>query len=111
MTLYPEVQARIQSELDQVCKNRLPTVTDKEATPYLNAVITETIRWHTVLPIGTRKGNTSVSTMAHCPGANVPRRASSAVARRHLQRIFHPRWNDLHLQYLVSPSVVNLRLL
>ncbi|KAG9013448.1 hypothetical protein FRB94_002522 [Tulasnella sp. JGI-2019a] len=52
MTLYPEVQAKARAELDQVVGDRLPTVTDKDSTPYLNAVIKETLRWHSVAPNG-----------------------------------------------------------
>lgn len=52
MTLYPEVQAKARAELDQVIGTRLPTAADKDSTPYLNAVLLETLRWHPMAPIG-----------------------------------------------------------
>ncbi|KAG8984765.1 hypothetical protein FRB93_006343 [Tulasnella sp. JGI-2019a] len=39
--------SRCPSEIDRVIgEDRLPTYTSKDATPYLNAVILETLRWH-----------------------------------------------------------------
>lgn len=52
MALFPDIQARVQAELDSVFCDRLPSVEDKDKTPYLNACIAETMRWHSVLPIG-----------------------------------------------------------
>ncbi|KAG8859727.1 hypothetical protein FRB96_004301 [Tulasnella sp. 330] len=59
MLLYPEVQERARAEIDRVVgEDRLPTIADKDATPYLNAVILETLRWHPTLPIGVPHGLT-----------------------------------------------------
>jgi hypothetical protein len=45
MTLYPEVQAKAQAELDAVVgTHRLPTISDRQDLPYLNAVIKEIFR-------------------------------------------------------------------
>ncbi|KAG8859729.1 hypothetical protein FRB96_004303 [Tulasnella sp. 330] len=53
MLLYPEVQEKARAEIDRVVgEGRLPTITSKDSTPYLNAVLLETLRWHPVLPIG-----------------------------------------------------------
>lgn len=52
MTLYPEVQARAHAEIDRVIGNRLPTAADRDSLPYLNAVISETLRWHQAAPTG-----------------------------------------------------------
>ncbi|KAG8871831.1 hypothetical protein FRB97_008277 [Tulasnella sp. 331] len=52
MTLYPDVQSKARQELDSVVRGRLPTISDKDSTPYLNAVILETLRWHPVVPAG-----------------------------------------------------------
>ncbi|KAG9029174.1 hypothetical protein FRB95_005632 [Tulasnella sp. JGI-2019a] len=53
MLLYPEVQAKARAEIDRVVgEDRLPTVASKDATPYLNAVLLETLRWHPIVPIG-----------------------------------------------------------
>jgi cytochrome P450 len=52
MTLYPQVQRAAQKELDAVVGDKLPTILDRESTPYLNALIKETLRWHPSLPFG-----------------------------------------------------------
>ena len=49
---FPEVQARLQQEIDNVVgEGRLPEAQDAEHLPYLNAVIQETHRFHTVTPL------------------------------------------------------------
>ena len=49
MLLYPDVQRQAQTEIDDaVGKNRLPTPSDIERLPYLQAVFKEALRWHTV---------------------------------------------------------------
>lgn len=53
MVQFPEAQKMAQQELDAVVgPDRLPDFADREALPYVRAVIKETIRWHTVAPIG-----------------------------------------------------------
>ncbi|QRV86908.1 cytochrome P450 family protein [Ceratobasidium sp. AG-Ba] len=53
MTLYPEVQARAQAEIDQVVgSNRLPEMEDRASLPYLECVLKEVLRWQTVVPLG-----------------------------------------------------------
>ena len=53
MSLYPEVQAKAQSEIDQtIGTNRLPSYADRESLPYLNALIKEVLRWNPVTPLG-----------------------------------------------------------
>ncbi|KAI3326720.1 cytochrome P450 oxidoreductase OrdA-like protein [Xylariaceae sp. AK1471] len=53
MTLYPEVQYKAREEIDRVIgSGRLPTFDDRDRLPYVNAVVTEAWRWHTVLPMG-----------------------------------------------------------
>ncbi|CCM06184.1 uncharacterized protein FIBRA_08426 [Fibroporia radiculosa] len=51
MTLYPDVQARIQEELATIVGQRLPTVDDKDSLPYLNAVLWEVLRWAPIAPV------------------------------------------------------------
>lgn len=47
MILFPEIQAKIQQELDTVIgPDRLPTIADRESLPYLNACVLETMRWN-----------------------------------------------------------------
>ncbi|KAK0222553.1 cytochrome P450 [Armillaria nabsnona] len=53
MLLYPEVQAKAQAEIEAVIGNdRLPRFGDRERLPYVNALVHEVTRWHTVVPIG-----------------------------------------------------------
>jgi hypothetical protein len=54
MELYPNVQKKAQQEIDRVTGgNRLPTVDDYDALPYMRALVKEVIRWAPVAPIGT----------------------------------------------------------
>ncbi|KAK0479595.1 cytochrome P450 [Armillaria novae-zelandiae] len=51
MLLYPEVQAKAQAEIDAVIgHDRLPRFDDRERLPYINALVLEVTRWHTVGP-------------------------------------------------------------
>jgi len=53
MSLYPEVQAKAQSEIDRIIgTNRLPRHEDRNSLPYLNALIKEVLRWNPVAPLG-----------------------------------------------------------
>ena len=50
MALYPDVQAKAQAELDTVIgSERLPKLSDRDALPYVMAVIREVLRWHPVV--------------------------------------------------------------
>ena len=50
---YPEVQAKAQAELDAaVGPDRLPEFVDRVNLPYINAVISELLRWQPVVPMG-----------------------------------------------------------
>ncbi|TFK58391.1 cytochrome P450, partial [Pluteus cervinus] len=54
MVLYPEVQRKAQSEIDAVIGNvRLPACRDRDSLPYVNALVLEVFRWHSVAPGGT----------------------------------------------------------
>ncbi|KAJ8108663.1 hypothetical protein ONZ43_g6355 [Nemania bipapillata] len=53
MTLFPTVQSKAREEIDRVIgTGRLPTFSDRESLPYVNAVVTEAWRWHPALPTG-----------------------------------------------------------
>ena len=53
MALYPEVQKKAQAEIDAVIgNNRLPDFGDREALPYINAIVKEAMRWQPVTPFG-----------------------------------------------------------
>jgi cytochrome P450 len=55
MTLYPEVQAKAQREIDNyLAPNsektvRVLTVADRDHLPYTRAVVSEALRWHPVI--------------------------------------------------------------
>ncbi|KAJ3927993.1 MAG: cytochrome P450 [Lentinula lateritia] len=53
MILYPDIQKKIQQELDTVVgRGRLPTFADQAHLPYLQATVREALRWHPVDPVG-----------------------------------------------------------
>ncbi|KAI0260107.1 cytochrome P450 [Gloeopeniophorella convolvens] len=53
MTMYPEVQKKIQAELDSVVGyDRLPTFNDRDSLPYLATALKEVIRWGPTTPLG-----------------------------------------------------------
>ena len=46
MALNPEVQARAQAEIDAVVgSDRLPLLDDPPALPYIDAILSECLRW------------------------------------------------------------------
>ncbi|KAI5465087.1 putative cytochrome P450 oxidoreductase OrdA-like protein [Mariannaea sp. PMI_226] len=52
MTAYPEVQRKAQKEIDDVVgQGRLPSLSDRENLPYVDAVVKEALRWHPVAPM------------------------------------------------------------
>jgi cytochrome P450 len=72
MVLHPEVQTRAQAELDALlgppsggAAERLPEFKDREegGTPYLDAVVSEILRWNPVTPLGAQYGYTTVSNL------------------------------------------------
>lgn len=58
MTMYPEVFAKAQAEVDSVLGNtgdgaeRLPTFEDRPRMPYVEALLKEVLRWNPVGPMG-----------------------------------------------------------
>ncbi|KAK7756776.1 hypothetical protein SLS62_001219 [Diatrype stigma] len=53
MLVYPEVQRKAQEEIDRVVGiQRLPTLEDRSKLPYVDAVVSESLRWHPVAPMG-----------------------------------------------------------
>ncbi|EIW84716.1 cytochrome P450 [Coniophora puteana RWD-64-598 SS2] len=53
MVLHPKVQERAYAEIMSVCGiGRIPTFDDRQALPYVDAVIRETLRWYPVVPMG-----------------------------------------------------------
>jgi len=57
MLKNPDKQRRAQEEIDAVIgSNRLPSLSDKDSLPYVQAICTETLRWEVILPF----------TLPHC---------------------------------------------
>ncbi|KAI0089003.1 cytochrome P450 [Irpex rosettiformis] len=55
MCLHPEIQARAQEEVDSILGldwHRLPTFSDRESLPYVNAIVLELLRWNPAVPLG-----------------------------------------------------------
>ncbi len=53
MMVYPEVQEKIQQEMDEVVgRNRLPLISDQDDLPYTRSVLLEIQRHVTVAPLG-----------------------------------------------------------
>ncbi|KAA1476009.1 cytochrome P450 [Dentipellis sp. KUC8613] len=53
LVLNPHVQKRAQEEIDRVVgRDRLPSLDDRPALPYVGAILREAMRWHTVVPLG-----------------------------------------------------------
>ena len=54
MTMHPEILKKAQGEVDVVIGNdRLPTMEDRNALPYVNAICTELLRWIVLAPMRT----------------------------------------------------------
>lgn len=53
MIHYPEVMRRAQAQIDEVVgRDRLPSFSDREQLPYIEAMVKEVLRWRPVGPIG-----------------------------------------------------------
>ncbi|KAH9908656.1 cytochrome P450 [Xylariomycetidae sp. FL2044] len=73
MTLHPEVQTRAREEIDRVVGTaRLPTMEDRDNLPYVDAVVTESFRWHPVAPLALPHATTADDI---CNGYLIPKGA------------------------------------
>ena len=53
MMLYPDIQKRVQKELDSVTgRERLPTFEDRPMLPLVDAVCKEVLRWRPITLVG-----------------------------------------------------------
>ncbi|KAF7313515.1 hypothetical protein HMN09_00507400 [Mycena chlorophos] len=66
MALYPDVQAKAQAEIDAVTGGeRLPVYADRDQMPYIDALLKEVLRWHSVTPTGVPHRGTLVIANIH----------------------------------------------
>lgn len=53
MAKHPEVQRKAWAEMDAVVgKDRLPTFSDRDSLPYVEAICKELFRWKSIVPLG-----------------------------------------------------------
>lgn len=52
MCHYPSWQAKVVEEIDRVCGNRPPEMTDMPQLPHLRATVKEIVRWRQATPLG-----------------------------------------------------------
>lgn len=116
MALNPDVQRRAHEELDKLLPDQLPTIGDRQSTPYLNAVLKETLRWHPSLPLGEPYYSKNCSCADPGPSRSpaslvkrlsIPRFACIlfilATCTKHAFRLLDPRQHNCHTEYLVRP--------
>ncbi|XP_008107573.1 cytochrome P450 2J2 isoform X1 [Anolis carolinensis] len=74
MAIYPEIQERVQSEIDSVIgQSRPPAMTDRDNLPYTNAVIHEIQRISNILPLNVPRLTTNNTEIAgfHLPKGTI----------------------------------------
>ncbi|XP_034978028.1 cytochrome P450 2J2 isoform X2 [Zootoca vivipara] len=71
MAIYPEIQARVQAEIDSVIgQSRQPAMDDRDSMPYTNAVVHEVQRISNIIPLNVPRMTTKDTTLA---GFHVPK--------------------------------------
>ncbi|KAJ6662585.1 hypothetical protein lerEdw1_011722 [Lerista edwardsae] len=71
MVVYPEIQARVQSEIDSaIGQSRQPRMEDRDSMPYTNAVVHEVQRISNIVPFGVPRKATNDTELA---GFRVPK--------------------------------------
>nr|XP_028589127.1 cytochrome P450 2J2-like isoform X1 [Podarcis muralis]XP_028589128.1 cytochrome P450 2J2-like isoform X1 [Podarcis muralis]XP_028589129.1 cytochrome P450 2J2-like isoform X1 [Podarcis muralis]XP_028589130.1 cytochrome P450 2J2-like isoform X1 [Podarcis muralis] len=71
MAIYPEIQAKVQAEIDSVIgQSRQPAVDDRDSMPYTNAVVHEIQRISNIVPANSPRMTTKDTTLA---GFHIPK--------------------------------------
>ncbi len=84
MILNPEIQKKVQEELDEVTgRSRMPTLADRDKTPYTEAVIHEIQRCGNIAPIGVTHCSTADS---HLKGYFIPRGTNIFLNMGHVMK-------------------------
>jgi cytochrome P450 len=90
MVLFPDVQKRIQAELDAVVgRKRLPNFEDRASLPYLEATIKESLRFHPPTPLGIAHRLSEDDVVQGKKPIYLSCRPNSPVPSRH----FFPKYN------------------
>ncbi|XP_062991264.1 cytochrome P450 2J2-like [Elgaria multicarinata webbii] len=74
MAIHPEIQARVQTEIDAVIgQSRQPVMDDRDRLPYTNAVIHEIQRISNIVPLNVPRMTTNDTTLAgfHLPKGTI----------------------------------------
>jgi hypothetical protein len=77
MALHQEWLSKCQEEIDKVCGERMPTLSDYPDLPILRACIKETMRWRPNIPTGKSRRPTYDGTMLNSPFPGVAREAET----------------------------------
>jgi cytochrome P450 len=78
MTLYPDVQAKAQAEIDTVIgTDRLPTSEDRPNLPYVDALVKEVLRWQPVTPLGSYPSPNTCQVSTDASSTGVPHRLTA----------------------------------
>ncbi|XP_036034992.1 cytochrome P450 2J3-like isoform X2 [Onychomys torridus] len=76
MALYPEVQEKVQAEIDRVIgQEKQPSLADRDAMPYTNAVVHEVLRMGNIIPLNVPREVTVDTTLA---GFHLPKESELA---------------------------------
>ncbi|XP_060132853.1 cytochrome P450 2J2 isoform X2 [Zootoca vivipara] len=70
MAIYPEIQAKVQVEIDSVIGHRQPAMDDRDSMPYTNAVVHEIQRISNIVPGNVPRVTTKDTTLA---GFHIPK--------------------------------------
>ncbi|CAH6790545.1 Cyp2j13 [Phodopus roborovskii] len=77
MALYPEVQEKVQAEIDTVIgQEKQPSLTDRDSMPYTNAVVHEVQRMGNIIPLNVPREVTADTTLA---GFHLPKESELAL--------------------------------
>jgi cytochrome P450 len=87
MLVYPDVQAKAQAEIDRVIgRERLPHMEDMSSLLYVNAVVTEYLRWLPIVPMGKVSQHSSTDSVNQISSV---RFTAHGHCRRRVQKVLH----------------------
>jgi cytochrome P450 len=94
----PDVQAKAQAEIDAVIgRDRIPDLTDRASLPYIQALISEVLRWQVIAPIGAASWISPISRVLTSTVSDSP----CHLGRRSDRRLLYPGRYDADRQLVV----------